>query len=46
MLFSALQLAEHLRNILGPDPARWLHDEATGSGEGGTQKILRRISSG
>ena len=29
MVFSAPQLAEHLRNILGPDPARWLQDEAT-----------------
>jgi serine/threonine protein kinase len=39
MVFSAPQLAEHLRNILGPDPARWLHDETTAMGEGGTQKI-------
>jgi eukaryotic-like serine/threonine-protein kinase len=39
MVFSAPQLAEHLRNILGPDPARWLHDETTATGEGGTQKI-------
>ena len=24
LLFSAPQLAEHLRDILGPDPTRWL----------------------
>jgi serine/threonine protein kinase len=46
MLFSAPQLAEHLRNILGPDPTRWLHDETTGSGEGGTQKIPMKDQAG
>jgi serine/threonine-protein kinase len=40
LTYSTPQLADHLRNILGPDPTRWLNEEAvTGSGEGGTQKI-------
>jgi serine/threonine protein kinase len=41
LLFSAPQLGDHLRNILGSDPTRWLMEDsaaATGS-EGGTQKI-------
>jgi serine/threonine protein kinase len=40
LLFSAPQLGDHLRNILGSDPARWLQEETAPTGsEGGTQKI-------
>src|SRR4051812_45691574 len=40
LLFSAPQLGDHLRNILGSDPSRWLQEEAAPTGsEGGTQKI-------
>src|SRR5579871_5082444 len=28
LTYSTPQLADHLRNILGPDPTRWLHEEA------------------
>jgi len=38
--YSAPELAAHLRDTLGPDPSRWLQDDAAGSGAGeGTQKI-------
>jgi eukaryotic-like serine/threonine-protein kinase len=40
LLFSAPQLAEHLRNILGPDPLRWMHEDPSGQvTDAGTQKI-------
>jgi serine/threonine protein kinase len=38
LLYSAPQLAEHLHDILGPDPSRWLQED-TAAPEGGTQKI-------
>jgi serine/threonine protein kinase len=38
--YSAPQLAAHLRELLGPDPSRWLQDDAALSTSGeGTQKI-------
>jgi serine/threonine-protein kinase len=39
LMYSTPQLADHLRNILGPDPMRWLNEEPTGGAEHGTQKI-------
>jgi hypothetical protein len=36
---STPQLSDHLREILGPDPTRWLNEEITDAGERGTQKI-------
>ncbi|HVU49712.1 MAG TPA: protein kinase [Polyangia bacterium] len=39
LTYSTPQLADHLRNILGPDPTRWLNEEPTGGAEHGTQKI-------
>ena len=39
LMYSTPQLADHLRNILGPDPTRWLNEEPTGGAEPGTQKI-------
>jgi serine/threonine protein kinase len=41
LLFSAPQLGEHLRHILGSDPQKWLSDDrsATGAGDPSTQKI-------
>jgi serine/threonine protein kinase len=46
LMYSTPQLADHLRNILGPDPTRWLQEETTGSGEGGTQKIPTKAHEG
>jgi serine/threonine protein kinase len=46
LMYSTPQLADHLRNILGPDPTRWLNDETTGSGQGGTQKIPTKAHEG
>jgi eukaryotic-like serine/threonine-protein kinase len=38
--YSAPQLAQHLRETLGPDPSRWLQDDGATSTSGeGTQKI-------
>ena len=40
LLFSAPQLAEHLRHILGRNPEQWLSDDKAGpSGDPSTQKI-------
>jgi eukaryotic-like serine/threonine-protein kinase len=40
LLYSAPQLAEHLRFILGKDPANWFSDErAAATGDPSTQKI-------
>jgi eukaryotic-like serine/threonine-protein kinase len=40
LMYSAPQLAEHLKGILGPDPTRWLQEDTSSHGsEGGTQKI-------
>src|SRR5262249_13199300 len=42
--FSAPQLAEHLRHILGRDPDQWLSDDKAGpSGDPSTQKIAREL---
>src|SRR5258708_1048045 len=46
LLYSAPQLADHLRIILGPDPTRWLHEETAGAGEAGTQKIPMKAHEG
>ena len=43
MLFSAPQLAEHLRHILGRNPEQWLSDDKAGpTGDPSTQKIPAR----
>lgn len=40
LLYSAPQLGEHLRHILGSDPQKWLTDDKPGaSGDPSTQKI-------
>jgi serine/threonine protein kinase len=42
--FSAPQLAEHLRHILGRDPEKWLSDDKAGpSGDPSTQKIAKEL---
>jgi serine/threonine protein kinase len=46
LLYSTPQLADHLRNILGPDPTRWLHEEAASGAEAGTQKIPTKAHEG
>src|SRR5450432_2236715 len=46
LMYSAPQLSDHLRSILGPDPTRWLQEDVTGSGEGGTQKIPTKAHEG
>ena len=46
LMYSAPQLADHLRIILGPDPTRWLHEETAGTGEAGTQKIPTKAHEG
>jgi serine/threonine protein kinase len=49
LMYSTPQLADHLRNILGPDPSRWLHEETAESGPsgaGGTQKIPTKAHEG
>ena len=43
LLFSAPQLAEHLRHILGRNPEQWLSDDKAGpTGDPSTQKIPAR----
>jgi eukaryotic-like serine/threonine-protein kinase len=39
MLFSAPQLGEHLRYILGSDPNNWLDDKPSPSGDPATQRL-------
>jgi serine/threonine protein kinase len=46
LMYSTPQLADHLRDILGPDPTRWLHEETAGVNEGGTQKIPTKAHEG
>jgi serine/threonine protein kinase len=48
LMYSTPQLADHLRDILGPDPTRWLQEETTGSGQSGsgTQKIPLKAHEG
>jgi len=42
--FSAPQLAEHLRHILGRNPDQWLSDDKAGpSGDPSTQKIAKEL---
>jgi serine/threonine protein kinase len=42
--FSAPQLAEHLRHILGRNPDQWLSDEKVGpTGDPSTQKIAKEL---
>src|SRR6185295_13328532 len=42
--FSAPQLAEHLRHILGRDPDKWLSDDkASPTGDPSTQKIAKEL---
>jgi hypothetical protein len=42
--FSAPQLAEHLRHILGREPEKWLSDDKAGpSGDPSTQKIAKEL---
>jgi serine/threonine protein kinase len=42
--FSAPQLAEHLRHILGRNPDQWLSDDKAGpSGDHSTQKIAKEL---
>ncbi|HEY5450723.1 MAG TPA: serine/threonine-protein kinase [Polyangia bacterium] len=42
--FSAPQLAEHLRHILGRDPDKWLSDDKAGpTGDPSTQKIAKEL---
>jgi hypothetical protein len=49
LMYSTPQLADHLRDILGPDPTRWLHEETAGPSEdrtAGTQKIPTKAHEG
>jgi serine/threonine protein kinase len=42
--FSAPQLAEHLRHILGREPEKWLSDDKAGpTGDPSTQKIAKEL---